>query len=153
MVSVTLPSVAGLGRHASDNANGATGYMYYLYFLLLVYNGSLALFKYTFLLLYLRIFPTLWLKTSIWATVGVVTAWLISIEFVLVFQCHPISGAWNKALNAKCIDVKALYAAQSIPTIVFDFVILMMPMPLIWRLQNDWKAKIGVTSMFLMGGL
>ncbi|KAI9651934.1 MAG: hypothetical protein M1831_007476 [Alyxoria varia] len=150
---LTLPGVAGLGRHAADNPNGATGYMYYLYFLLLVYNGSLALFKYTFLLLYLRIFPTYWLKASIWAAIGVVSAWVVSIEFVLIFQCRPARGAWDKTLNAKCIDTKALYAAQSVPTIVFDVVILMMPMPLVWRLQSNWKAKVGVTSMFLMGGL
>lgn len=145
--------MSGLGQHTYLNPNGVKGYLYYLYFLLLVYNASLALFKYAFLLLYLRIFPTKWLRAGIWMAGAVVTAWMIAIEFALVFQCHPVQLAWDKEVQGKCLETRSLYIAQSIPTIIFDVVILMLPMPLVWRLQSGWRAKLGVTGMFLMGGL
>ena len=147
-----LPAVAfGFGSHPPDEGRQ---YIHNLYFELLAYNASLAFFKYALLLLYVRIFPSRWLKVISWCLGLLITIWMITIEFMSIFRCDPLTRAWMRSMPGSCISLKALFLSQSIPTILFDLVILVLPIPLVWEVQLPTKAKrLGVVGMFLLGGL
>lgn len=42
---------------------------------------------------------------------------------------------------------------SSVPHMISDVAILVLPLPLIWRLHTTLEQKVGLTAIFLLGGL
>ena len=144
----------GEGKHESTLPWGETRYLHGMYFDLLFYNASLVFFKLSLLFLYNRVFLRLtWLKIVSWILGGLIVAWLVAIELVLIFQCDPIRRAWNETIPGKCLNQRSLFLAQSVPTITFDISILLMAIPLVWNLQLPLSSKFGLVGVFGMGGM
>jgi hypothetical protein len=40
-----------------------------------------------------------------------------------------------------------------IPNIVVDAILLLLPMPYVWRLKIDTQKKVAISGLFLLGGL
>lgn len=75
--------------------------------------------------------------------------------FLVVFQCLPISSIWNKTItDAKCLPVSALIGFTGAGlSIVEDFIILMLPLPVLWKLQMNTRKKIGVILLISIASL
>ncbi|KAK8061767.1 hypothetical protein PG994_008133 [Apiospora phragmitis] len=41
----------------------------------------------------------------------------------------------------------------SVPNVVTDVVMIILPLPVVWRLHIDYKQKFALTGVFLLGGL
>ena len=83
----------------------------------------------------------------------VAAMWICSI-FATVFQCSPISGAWDFTLTAaKCYKVKDFYYVAGAINIVIDVVLCTLPLPLLWRLKIPVKEKVIVSILFGFGAL
>jgi hypothetical protein len=124
-----------------------------LFIILLFYNIGLAIFKYSFLALYIRLFSVSRSLRYACYIIGVLIAmWCIACVFAIGLRCTPVEANWNPAAG-KCIPLRPVFLAQSIPTITFDIVILLLPVRLIWGVQMARPARIGVIVVFLLGGL
>lgn len=105
-------------------------------------------------------------------TAAIITAWVIamvcyfkitspSLEsdniprqvLAAVFSCLPIHGFWDHETPANCVNTLHYYLGVAIPNIATDIVLLVLPMPLIWRLQITLSQKVAVTGIFVLGGL
>jgi hypothetical protein len=89
-------------------------------------------------------------------TIGVaaiVVGWMISVTLVQIFTCNPIPGAWLQTITKKCIDQTAFYYGNAISNVITDFILLIMPMPMIWKLNMSTSKKVNVTMLFILGGL
>ena len=121
---------------------------------LILYGLSIALSKCAILLLYVRVFTTS-NKTFILGVylVGfVVIANGIANTFVAIFQCSPVAYEWNKSIQGgRCIDDIAFARYMTIPNVVTGAIMLVMPLPLSWRLNLTVSARIGLTATFLHG--
>ena len=53
----------------------------------------------------------------------------------------------------RCFDLNAFYVAGAALALASDVIILMLPMPVVWRLQVSKNQKIGLSVVFLLGGL
>ena len=144
----------GFGKHEETvSPEALRRYAYLFYIFLLFYNPGLCFFKYSVLAFYLRVFPIVtWLRYSVYALAVLVTMWILGIEFTLIFRCLPISAAWTLS-PGKCISERTIFITQSVPTIFFDVAIISLPISLIWNLRLARPSRIGVVSMFLLGGL
>lgn len=155
MVSVIdiIATHRGLGHHAADlNPDEIERYLKTLYIVLLFYNPGLAFFKWSFLAFYIRVFPVVKsLRISSYIVGTLVLLWVLGTQFSFVFQCAPISAAWTG--KGKCIKTSHIYIAQSVPTLVFDIVILALPVKTIWNAQLKTAQKWSVMGVFLLGGL
>ncbi|KAF2803142.1 uncharacterized protein BDZ99DRAFT_400353 [Mytilinidion resinicola] len=128
-------------------------YGYLLYILLFFYNPGLVFFELSFLAFYLRLFPILsWLRRSAYTLGAMILVWFLITEFAFIFRCNPISAAWNPAAGT-CIDEHTVFLAQSVPTICFDPAILVLPIRLVWNLKMALSSRIGVISIFMLGGV
>lgn len=149
----------GFGVHIQfvTSMDKIVNYGYLLYILLLFYNLGLLFFKLSCLAFYVRVFPVIrWLRIAAWVLGGLIIAWAVANEFVLIFRCHPINLAWlgDAAMQAEsCIPESTVFIAQSIPTIFFDVVILSMPIKLVWGLQMKLSQRLSVIGIFLLGFL
>lgn len=124
-----------------------------LYIILLFYNIGLAVFKFSFLALYIRLFSVS-KSLRYWCYgIGILIAmWSIACVFAIAFRCKPVEANWRPDAGT-CVPLKPIFLAQSIPTITFDFVILLLPVRLIWGIQMARPARIGVILIFLLGGI
>lgn len=119
----------------------------------MLYGTASPLVKFTVLALYWRIFPTTAMRRAIYVLGSMTAGWWVAIQLVTIFQCEPISKAWNIALEGRCINQLLFYAWNSVPNCVLDLLIVLLPMREILRLQTSPAQKAGIAGTFLLGGL
>ncbi|KAF6232604.1 hypothetical protein HO173_009272 [Letharia columbiana] len=121
---------------------------------LILYGLSIALSKCAILLLYLRVFTTSnkAFTTCVYLTGSVVVATGIANTFAALFQCSPVAYAWNKSLpGGHCIDEVAFARSMTLPNVVTGAIMLVVPLPLSWRLNLTLSARVALTATFLHG--
>lgn len=70
-----------------------------------------------------------------------------------MFPCTPIKSFWDRDIKGKCLDIRAVGFANSANAIVQDLIILVLPMPSLFKLQMKKWRKVAVTFMFAVGAL
>ncbi len=110
--------------------------------------------KFSLLLLYRRIFITRAFKIATIVVGTIILIWHGSFILAFVFQCTPVSAAWNPiAPTSACIDKIRLWLAYAISDILTDSIVLSMPGPAVWQLQLPKRQKVAVSGTFLLGAL
>lgn len=121
---------------------------------MIIYGASIALSKCAILLLYIRVFTTSKKSFTITAyAVGfIIIATAIANTFISILQCSPQALAWDKSIQGGvCIDEIAWTRYMAIPNVLTGAIMLIMPLPLVWRLNVPLEAKIALTATFLHG--
>ena len=79
-----------------------------------------------------------------------------------IFQCSPIDSFWEWDYSSVPLldchgpdsgSPPGRYLGYTIPHIVTDAVLLILQMPLVWKLQMRRSQKVMLTVVFAMGGL
>lgn len=156
--SLTLLSVhiAGVGQHlpAVLAANPATLLTWgkIIYALLIIYSLAVAFPKLSILALYLRIFTEKPYRISTWVVAAIISGTAIAVSLVGFFQCSPVPLAWDKSIEGgTCIDVALFYVYCSVPNVLTDVAMLLLPIPMILKLHTNQSQKIGLSFIFLLG--
>lgn len=111
--------------------------------------------KLSILFFYRRIFVVSRLRTVLNAYIWVVIAWVLAFGLSTIFECHPISAAWTELESDKyfkCINLIKYFNALSISDALTDLIIMILPIPVIWRMQMPLRQKIAVVAVFIGGG-
>jgi hypothetical protein len=107
------------------------------------------------LFLYLRIFPGRFVRFAIYTTMGFVIIPTAVILTLQIIQCRPISHIWegwrNADSEAECFDLHTLVYTAAGFTIVQDLVMLLLPLPSVYQLKVEKRAKWGIAVMFSLG--
>ncbi|CDM37566.1 hypothetical protein DTO013E5_7646 [Penicillium roqueforti] len=116
---------------------------------------AFGLIKTSILLLWKRMLsPIRSFQLLCWVMIGIVAAWSISFFFATLFQCGT-HWDWNWApigfFLTECTDTLNMLTVFCGTDVLTDFVIMLMPVPIIWKLKMSVKKKIGVTSVFMVG--
>jgi hypothetical protein len=72
---------------------------------------------------------------------------------MVIFNCDPIAGSWDLALatTAKCVDKKSFYMGGSIPNVTTDVILVILPLPYVWRLHTSIAQRIVLGGIFALG--
>lgn len=96
----------------------------------------MSLIKLSMLFLYNRIFPGKTFKIVLYIIGGFIIASCVGSEFALIFLCHPVSYFWDKTIpGGHCGDDNGILFGVAGPNIVTDIAVLVLPLPIIWKLQ------------------
>ncbi|KAI8935591.1 hypothetical protein NX059_008158 [Plenodomus lindquistii] len=111
------------------------------------------LIKGTFLTFFLRLSPNR--KFRLWVGVGygLNIGMLITTMFFIVFQCVPISAAWNTLarIKAQCVDQHFSVHGPGVVNTLLDIYVFVLPIPTLWNLQMPRRKKIAIMSVFAFG--
>ena len=119
-----------------------------------IYMTSVTLPKVAILIMFLHIFVGKRVRLIAKIVMAVVILhWAVSGIIVMFTICQPFSFKWDKTINGHCSNLIAAYRYISIPNILTDLAILLLPLPTLWHLNMSWKRKAGVFLTFLAGGL
>ena len=78
---------------------------------------------------------------------------LTSQTFPGIFICTPIQTFWSLGGPRTCIDILKYYLGVAVPNVLTDVILLLLPVPWIWKLVMSRSQKIALTGIFLLGGL
>lgn len=118
-----------------------------------LYNPAMITVKFSILLLYHRIFPSVKFKMLLWAVAAFTTCYTIASILVLIFQCVPVRADWDPTLQRRCVNLGAGVISSGVLNSVTDFAILGLPMPYIWRLHSSFAQKVQLMGVFSLRGL
>ncbi|KAL1957329.1 hypothetical protein VTO42DRAFT_6118 [Malbranchea cinnamomea] len=158
-ITIVMVTSGGVGHHltwvlATDPAAFKT-FLKLQIPMTIMYAMAVMFPKLAILALYLRIFTKPWHRVSCFTLIGLVSAAGFSVVLTACLQCRPLAFMWNPEGHpgGKCIDVNAFWKWGSFPNIVTDFLMLMLPMPCIWKLQLSIRDKIGLVVTFATGSV
>ena len=111
--------------------------------------------KLSILILYRRIFITAAFKRSTLIVGAAVMIWFIVALFTDLFQCRPFQAAFDPELlfTKQCINLQAYYWGVTGSKLILDVVMLYMPLHMVWGLKLRTRQKIGLSGIFLLGGM
>ena len=70
------------------------------------------------------------------------------------FQCRPLALVWDPSVEGTCIAPSNLkFAAffNSSVAIVTDVLFALLPIPILWNVQMNWKVKSAVAAILSLG--
>jgi hypothetical protein len=116
------------------------------------YQVSIAFVKFSILTLYGSVFQSSTFRLWLWAVAAFTGAACITGVFGAIFQCVPFQAAWDLTIpGSYCIRYGILAIVITAINIFTDFVILLLPVPLVRRLNTSKKKKRMIMFTFAMG--
>ncbi|KAL4964215.1 uncharacterized protein BDV14DRAFT_77866 [Aspergillus stella-maris] len=114
---------------------------------------SVAITKLAILFFYLRIFTTRTFKRVTYGLIALCSAYAMAAIFQSAFDCSPPSYFWTRfdgVSQGTCLPYAAFKVMPPI-NIVLDVAVMVLPLPLLLRLNLPWAKKLRVVSMFSVG--
>lgn len=145
----------GLGKHVwIVPIEDVVTVMQILFAYVLIYVVTVPLIKFSILLLYRRIFGMTW---TIWVCMLLTAGYFVSCAVAFLVCCQPVSYYWSQYADptgGKCVfDLYPFYIGNAAANLTTDVLILLVPIPLTWKLQMRTSQKILIIGIFLLGGL
>ena len=110
--------------------------------------------KLAVLALYHRLFPQRTTKITVYLLAGVLISGTIANTIVSLAACKPFKANYDTTVPGhKCIDKEAFFVWTSLPNIITDVIMLVLPLPIVWRLNNTKRIKVALTFTFVVGSL
>ncbi|PFH59590.1 hypothetical protein XA68_12107 [Ophiocordyceps unilateralis] len=121
-----------------------------------MYTSMTAAIRVAILLFYRRIFSQTvsWLRVTIYVLLSLQAVYVIVYSILPALACHPFDSAWNPfERRAHCDDWYFYYDQVALysTSMVFDLVLLLLPLEPARRLQMRRSKKAGVIVMFILG--
>ncbi|KAG4029788.1 hypothetical protein MFRU_014g00870 [Monilinia fructicola] len=91
-----------------------------------------------------------------WFMIFVIILWTLSFFLSILFICGTdFSAYWTSTIVEKehCVDTSKLHNAFAISDVVTDFIIISLPVPMIFGLHLTVARKIGILAIFSLGAL
>lgn len=109
--------------------------------------------KISIICFYRRIFSTTKFRVISSAIIALIATWATGIILACALQCRPLRGYWDKSIDAHCFDEDTFFIVNQVFNVIMDFVILGLPLPIIWGLKRAWQDKLALSGIFILGGL
>ncbi|KAF3763828.1 hypothetical protein M406DRAFT_230348, partial [Cryphonectria parasitica EP155] len=141
----------GVGKHSwvSDKEN-LTRQLQSLFAAIQLYIWALACVKVSLLLQYRRIFLVTWLHRVVIVIIGFAVAWNIAQSILVSFACVPMSTL-HPSMADTCLDSLTIWYLAAGINITTDFIVFLLPIPLINSLQLPARQKFLLCLVFGLG--
>ncbi|KAH9900439.1 hypothetical protein F4778DRAFT_142284 [Xylariomycetidae sp. FL2044] len=167
LMAVTYLAFLGLGNFVRISAIGydlwtldeptITNALKFFFITETLYTAVPALCRMGVLFFLMRVFTIRRFQSICWIVMAWVVVSAVTIILLTIFQCHPIEYnwlGWKGDYGAhQCINVNVLSFAAAGSSILQDFVILLLPLPVITQLKMPLKRKLLTLFMFSLGVL
>ncbi|KAF2789155.1 hypothetical protein K505DRAFT_253954 [Melanomma pulvis-pyrius CBS 109.77] len=157
-VAIAAVEVGNFGRHTKViwryyPESLALNFQLLFYALPCLYCFAITFPKLAILNLYIHVCREPWMR---WASYGITAITIISALvnlFTTIFQCTPIDQLWNPSPKGHCMNIGAHFQWASFPNIFTDVAILIVPIPMVLKLEVPMRLKVGVAVTFFTGSI
>lgn len=108
--------------------------------------------KISILVLYLRLFKVNRLFRYVdFGFMALVVCYCTSLILAILFGCRPLARSWDSSIPGTCINIANVDITIGGFNIFTDTAILILPIPLIWKLQITKAKLFGLLGIFGTG--
>ncbi|KAI1455088.1 hypothetical protein F4805DRAFT_289187 [Annulohypoxylon moriforme] len=144
-IGIILGRPAGFGRHLWDvTPTQAEEYYKVLLLIAITYLWSSTFTKFSMLVLYLRIDPFRMFRICVYTVGLLILAYTTVLSILLVGPCDPLSVGSGRCLNN-------INIAQAVLNIMSEVAIIILPIPVIHRLNMPTRQKVVVGLIMGLG--
>lgn len=88
-------------------------------------------------------------------TEAVVVSTGLALFIVSIVPCLPIRKSWDLDFvgESHCLDSTMIFESNAALGVATDLLILLVPIPMVAKLQMSTAKKAGLIAMFAIGGL
>lgn len=146
----------GLGLHVQvippENLKPFLKLLWVVYY---IFDTGTAVSKSSALFFYARVFGSTnsRFRYALWLVHAMNVIWLVTILLDVTFMCTPIAKAWDTALEGHCLNTGRFWMGSGITSLIIDIIILVMPLPMLWKLHMKTIRKIQILGVFICGYL
>ncbi|KAH6655777.1 hypothetical protein BKA67DRAFT_561853 [Truncatella angustata] len=127
----------------------------------IVYTLGVTFYKLTFLIQFWRIFRYIYYMRMVYiAAIVLITSWCVSQTLITMMTCLPIAANWDLASfdrvagsNVICLPVWIPTYLNAGGTVLTDVIVLLLPVPALWRLNLRRSQKWAAFGVFGIGGI
>ena len=150
----------GLGKHITvleeENPELIFTGLKVLYAAEILFNLSVTFSKTSALLFYVRVFglrsnPSKLWKYVWWFVTFFAIAWPLANTPFCALQCRPVHKFWDQLAPGKCASTFEIFFSSALSSTLVDLGILILPLPLLWKLQMKTWKKLLVAFVFMIG--
>ncbi|KAF2120041.1 hypothetical protein BDV96DRAFT_317780 [Lophiotrema nucula] len=118
-----------------------------------LYAVSLALIKVSICIFYNRIFQFRSFRIASWSIIAGACAWAVGAILYAFLVCRPLSYFWDPAVtNGTCVgDTVKPYIIVGALDVAIDTAMVILPLPMIWRLRVSMADKVALFCIFGAG--
>lgn len=92
-------------------------------------------------------------RRALYVTGAICIIWLITVLFVVIFQCSPIHAFWDSVSSPMYCKASAnVLLGYEVSNLIIDVIILLLPVMVIRTLHLPLWRKLSVAVVFLLGG-
>ncbi|KAI0481927.1 hypothetical protein GGR56DRAFT_162060 [Xylariaceae sp. FL0804] len=152
-VSQSINASRSLGHRIYDLDPMEVQHFFRLFWITeILYNVAMLFIKMTFLFQYYRIFRHVKAMRIVYITAMVaIGGWCFGQILAVVFTCVPPQAFWDRSIPARCQNEQAGVYLNAIGTLVTDFIILLLPLPSLWKLKLPMAQKLALNGIFSIG--
>lgn len=109
------------------------------------------LIKLSVLCFYLRVFVQHWLISLCKVLAFVFVCWSITNLVALLNICKPLKTFWGRPQKRQCRNEDSVNICICVFSVFSDIVLIILPMPTVWRLEMKRRHKIKVAATLSLG--
>ncbi|KAF2798255.1 hypothetical protein K505DRAFT_189223, partial [Melanomma pulvis-pyrius CBS 109.77] len=158
MTGIIMVQKAGTGRHqeyiALTDPGKIAEHFKGIMVIEIIHPPAVAFSKLSVLLLYLKVFTSRTTRLMTWVVIYLVIGTWFTYTVAIMFQCRPFAYNWDKSIQGgRCINIYVFSQSSSVPNIVTDVVVLLLPIRTVIELKISRTRRIGLLLIFLMGSV
>ncbi|KAK1981120.1 hypothetical protein LZ30DRAFT_658100 [Colletotrichum cereale] len=103
--------------------------------------------------MYLRIFVARWSRIAV---IGIIVSLVVQhflFFFMVLFQCTPIQSIWDRSIPGSCLNITAIGYAGAALTITYDFILIVLPLPQLLKLNISMRKKLVPIFLLTLGSV
>ncbi|KAL2800951.1 hypothetical protein BJX66DRAFT_104232 [Aspergillus keveii] len=146
------------GRHRGDvPVRDVVGYQKSFIAIQLIYFTNAVLTKSSLLLLYQRIFGIVRpFRIALAISWFLIISYFIACAIASIAGCLPVSYVWTRYDTppgpGSCFNEVAFFRWNGIANMLLDILMLLLPLPMVWRMRMSRRRRLLLTGIFGMGG-
>ena len=143
----------GFGKHISQAKGPVATLLQVSVAQQVLYELALTFAKLSVILFYSRIFGSAsrHFRFALFGTAFAVLSWLAIYVCIVVFPCVPVRKVWDPFVPGHCMNFHNIELGGTISNVAIDLVILLLPLPMLWRLHTSRAKKISLVLAFALG--
>lgn len=102
-------------------------------------------------MIFARIFCVRSFRIAAYTTTALSVIWAVATILMILVVCRPLEHFWNPSSPGECGDLVTTLIVFGVLDVAIDVVILLLPIPMVWKLQMPFANKIGLAAIFAMG--
>ncbi|KAK0669072.1 hypothetical protein QBC41DRAFT_112500 [Cercophora samala] len=120
---------------------------------ILFYLITLCFSKISILLLYIHLFTFKWARLAGQILLGVVIITHLFMALATFTACIPLNSYWDFTVERKYCHGQSIWWSNTGMHMVTDFLIFLLPMPVVWSIRLPRRQKLALSGVFGFGFL